>query len=640
MVGRTVSHYQFLEKLGAGGMGDIYKAQDTRLNRFVAIKALSGPSAGDPERRRRFIQEAQAASGLNHPNIITIHDIISEENTQFMVMEFVAGKTMVDLIPKGGFRMQQALQYAVQMADALNTAHAAGIVHRDLKPANVMVTEAGLVKILDFGLAKLTDRGPATQLGDNTQTIADAPLTVEGSIIGTVSYMSPEQAQGRKVDTRSDIFSFGVVLYEMVTGRRAFEGETSLSTLSSILRDDVKPMAEVAPDVPSQMEQLISRCLRKKPDERWQAMSDVKMALNALKYESDSGTLYRTKMAAAQKAQRKKSPMLLYGGIAAAVVALAAIGGTVWIKHRQAAQVVAEAPAPPPAAAPVTPPPEAPPPEPAAQTPPPAPVDATLTNNSIVDLVSAKVSTSLILSQIRSSKTNFDLSTPEIIRLTKAGVPDAVIEQMRNPKRAVPSQAPGNPVVASKQTQPLPAPAPSPVPQTAAAPPTPQPAAQPAPVAVAVAPAPAPAPSAPIVQTVILKVNDGTPFKIKLAEDIPSDAEEGRALRFTTAEDFLMGGMVVVPRGASITGEITETGGKKKFLGIAGGSKLSFKLTQADAAGQKLSVRSAPSRRADGPAQRPVEAAGAKPKAKEIAAIAGTDYIAYVDGDQSVSIRK
>src|ERR1700692_1265904 len=169
MVGRTVLQYQFIEKLGAGGMGDIYKAQDTRLNRFVAIKVLSGHHAGDADRRRRFIQEAQAASALNHPNIITIHDIITEGDTQFMVLEYVAGKTLVDLIPKGGLRVPQALKYASQMIDALNAAHAPGIIHRDLTPANVMVTDSGLVKILDFGLSKLTDRnGPMTQVGENS----------------------------------------------------------------------------------------------------------------------------------------------------------------------------------------------------------------------------------------------------------------------------------------------------------------------------------------------------------------------------------------------------------------------------------------------------------------------------------------
>ena len=299
MVGKIIHHYQFIEKLGAGGMGEIWKAQDTRLNRTVAVKILTSASAGDPERRRRFIQEAQAASALNHPNIITIHDIISEGDAEYMVMEYVQGKTLIDLIPKGGLRVPQVLKYAVQMTDALQVAHSAGIIHRDLKPGNVMVTETGLVKVLDFGLAKLTDSSPLSQTGsgesDATQTIDQAPLTVEGSIIGTVSYMSPEQAQGKRVDLRSDIFSLAVVLYEMVTGTRAFAGDSALSTLSAILRDEARPIPEIAPDTPPQLEQVIHRCLRKNPDQRFQTMKEVQVALGALKHESDSGMLYRTR---------------------------------------------------------------------------------------------------------------------------------------------------------------------------------------------------------------------------------------------------------------------------------------------------------------------------------------------------------
>src|SRR5262245_15541827 len=192
MVGKQIQQYTFVEKLGAGGMGEIYKAHDTRLNRTVAIKVLPSAKSGDPDRRRRFLNEAQAASSLNHPSIITIHDVISDGDTEYMVMEFVQGRTLNDLIPKGGLRVSQALKYSLQMADALAVAHAAGIIHRDLKPANVMVTDSGFVKILDFGLAKLTDR--SAYLGDNTQTLG-GPLTVEGAILGTVSYMSPEQAQ-------------------------------------------------------------------------------------------------------------------------------------------------------------------------------------------------------------------------------------------------------------------------------------------------------------------------------------------------------------------------------------------------------------------------------------------------------------
>src|SRR5580692_9695218 len=311
MVGRTVLQYQFLDKLGAGGMGDIYKAQDTRLNRFVPIKVLSGPNSGDPERRRRFIQEAQAASALNHPNIITIHDIVSEADSEFMVMEYVSGKTLVDLIPKGGLRVPQALKYAVQMTDALSVAHGAGIIHRDLKPANVMVTDSGLVKILDFGLAKLTDPtarmrsqdgGDSSQSADPVTLTAAPPLTVEGSIMGTVNYMSPEQAEGLKVDARSDIFSFGAVLYEMVTGQRAFDGDSGISTLSAVLRDEVKPIREIAPDVPAELDELIAQCLRKNPDDRIASMALVATALTSLRARVDAGVVLRPVGATVQPA--------------------------------------------------------------------------------------------------------------------------------------------------------------------------------------------------------------------------------------------------------------------------------------------------------------------------------------------------
>src|SRR3984885_319694 len=232
IVGQTVSHYAFLEKLGAGGMGEIYKARDSRLNRIVAVKVLCPGRPRDPERGRRFIQEAQAASALNHPNIITIHDILPEGDTQYMVMEHVAGETLHQMIAAGRLSVAQVLQIATQMANALAAAHGAGIIHRDFKPANVMVTASGLVKILDFGLAKLVDPtapaqsvGPDSSDGGNDLTLTQAPLTMEGAIMGTVNYMSPEQAEGLKVDARSDIFSFGAVLYEMVTGQRAFDGD-------------------------------------------------------------------------------------------------------------------------------------------------------------------------------------------------------------------------------------------------------------------------------------------------------------------------------------------------------------------------------------------------------------------------------
>src|SRR3984885_8671810 len=300
IVGQTVSHYAFLEKLGSGGMGQIYKARDSRLNRVVAVKVLAPGKTRDPEKRRRFIQEAQAASALNHPNIITIHDILPEGDTQYMVMEHVAGRTLFDLIAGGKLPVAQVLQIATQIANALAAAHAAGIIHRDLKPANVMVTSSGLVKVLDFGLAKLLDSGagirsPAGSDSDSADPVTQtaAPLTVEGSIMGTVSYMSPEQAEGLKVDARSDIFSFGAVLYEMVTGQRAFDGDSGISILSAVLRDEVKPIRDLAPETPAELDDLIARCLRKNPADRWQSMTDVATALTSLRARLDSGVELR-----------------------------------------------------------------------------------------------------------------------------------------------------------------------------------------------------------------------------------------------------------------------------------------------------------------------------------------------------------
>jgi len=621
MVGKTVHHYQFLEKLGAGGMGEIWKAQDTRLNRFVAVKVLTSASAGDPERRRRFIQEAQAASALNHPNIITIHDIISEGDAEFMVMEYVQGKTLIDLIPKGGLRVPQVLKYAVQMTDALQVAHGAGIIHRDLKPGNVMVTETGLVKVLDFGLAKLTDSSPLSQTigpgDDATRTIAQAPLTVEGSIIGTVSYMSPEQAQGKRVDVRSDIFSFAVVLYEMVTGARAFSGESALSTLSAILRDEARPIPEIAPDTPPQLEQVIHRCLRKHPDHRFQSMKEVQVALGALKHESDSGMLYRTRagMDPWPKPRRFPVPMMTGVGAAVAVVAIAG-GGAWWWTHRApkpAPQVAAQTSIQP--AQPVA----VPPPAEAAPVPPIPPTDQALSNDNIIQMVDAKVAPAIILSQIRNSKTAFSLSAPEVIRLSKAGVPETVIEAMRNPKAAPPKSAV------------LPAPASVAPAPPVSAPSTPVPAAPP--VQAAATPA--------VVTTsgsfVAVTLTDGLAFSITLAEDIPQNAEESRPLRFTVTKDVRVGDMTVFAKGAAVTGEIAQTA-RKGFM--FGGAKMTLRLLVAEAVdGHKYRVRAQSARGTDSKNERPAET-NVKPKNKDLVAASGTEYIAYIDGDVTLSVKK
>ena len=244
MIGKTLGHYQITEKLGEGGMGIVYKARDTRLDRFVALKVLPPEKVSDPDRKRRFIQEAKAASALNHPSIITIHDIDQADGIDFIAMEYVGGKTLDQRIGHRGLRLNDTLKYAVQIADALAKAHSAGIVHRDLKPTNIMVNEDGVVKVLDFGLAKLTEQIQ----GDETASTATfdgegRPITEEGVIVGTVAYMSPEQAEGKKVDARSDIFSLGSVLYEMVTGQKAFHGTSKLSTLSAILHQEAIRLA-------------------------------------------------------------------------------------------------------------------------------------------------------------------------------------------------------------------------------------------------------------------------------------------------------------------------------------------------------------------------------------------------------------
>jgi Tol biopolymer transport system component/predicted Ser/Thr protein kinase len=285
MIGKTIAHYHILEKLGEGGMGVVYKARDTHLDRLVALKVLPPDKVADPERKRRFMQEAKAASALKHPNIITIHDIASENSIDFMVMEYVQGKTLDALVPRKGLRLNETLKLSIQMADALAKAHSAGIVHRDLKPTNVMVTDDGLVKVLDFGLAKLTE------VSDSGEERTLQSQTDEGTIVGTVSYMSPEQAEGKKVDGRSDIFSFGSVLYEMVTGQKAFHGDSKISTLAAILNQEPKPVSQLVPDIPRDLEKIINRCLRKEASRRWQDMPDLKVTLDELKEESDSGKL-------------------------------------------------------------------------------------------------------------------------------------------------------------------------------------------------------------------------------------------------------------------------------------------------------------------------------------------------------------
>jgi serine/threonine-protein kinase len=368
---RTILQYQLLDRIGTGGMGEIYKARDTRLNRFVAIKALSAGMAADPDRRLRFVQEAQAVSALNHPNIITIYDIVDDAATQYMVIEYVDGKTLLELIPKGGMPVPLVIRYASQIAEALCAAHAAGIIHRDLKPANIMITGTGLVKVLDFGLAKMIDWAAADPNGP-TVTMTPAPLTIEGTLLGTVNYMSPEQAEGKKLDARSDIFSFGAVLYEMLTGKSAFRGDSVLATLTSVLRDEIQPIRELAADVPAELERVVNACLKKNPDDRVQSMQEVQLAFTALRQQSDSGALYNVPTAAMPMLPippARRSGLSILAAIALFLV-IAVGGGYWWMNSHRPSPL----PAPvissprsvpvPPADATLTPAPEPAPPEP------------------------------------------------------------------------------------------------------------------------------------------------------------------------------------------------------------------------------------------------------------------------------------
>jgi Tol biopolymer transport system component len=300
-------------------MGEVYRARDTRLGREVAIKVLPADRLADEGRRRRFVQEARAASALNHPSIVTIYEIESAEGVDFLVMELVPGQTLDGLIPKHGMSLREALRIAIPIADALAAAHGRGIVHRDLKPANVIVTREGVVKVLDFGLAKLV----TDETDDSGETLTTASgssgLTRPGAVTGTAGYMSPEQATGGKADARSDIFSFGAVLYEMATGRRAFSGKTVSETLTAVVRDQPKPPKELAPGIPDALERLILRCLRKEAERRFQHMTDVKVELLELKEDSDSAAVTPTAIPA-----RKRRAAWVAAGLAVLLIASAA----------------------------------------------------------------------------------------------------------------------------------------------------------------------------------------------------------------------------------------------------------------------------------------------------------------------------
>ena len=327
--GTKLGPYEIQSPLGAGGMGEVYRARDSRLDRIVAIKILPSHLSENPEARQRFDREARTISSLNHPNVCTLHDVGHQDGIDYLVMEYLEGETLADRLRKGPMPVEQVLKYAIEICEGLEKAHRSGVVHRDLKPGNIMLTKTG-AKLMDFGLAKASVASPGATSGLTatlTTPVGSHPLTAQGTVVGTFQYMAPEQVEGKEADARSDVFALGAVLYEMVTGKRAFEGKTAASAMAAVLERDPAPISSLRPTSPPALERLVKTCLDKDPDERWQTAHDVKLQLRQIAESGSQAGMAASSAAAVPVAPDKSKRRYLRWALLGLTIAAAAAAG-------------------------------------------------------------------------------------------------------------------------------------------------------------------------------------------------------------------------------------------------------------------------------------------------------------------------